>query len=98
MSRSPPDGWFDTRHGGPFPFPPKRFPETCDPMYVCLCRRVTDRCVRSAIAAGARDPEAVARSCRAGSGCGGCRAVVEAMLAAAGNCEGGGRSPAEQPA
>ena len=52
-------------------------------MYVCLCRQVTDRCVKAAISAGARDPETLARFCRAGTGCGGCRATVEAMLAAA---------------
>ena len=54
-------------------------------MYVCLCRRVTDRCVQAAIAAGARDPETLARSSRAGTGCGGCWSTVEAMLVAAGN-------------
>lgn len=52
-------------------------------MYVCLCRQVTDRCVRAAIAAGARDRETLARTCRAGTGCGGCLATVEAMLLAA---------------
>lgn len=52
-------------------------------MYVCLCRQVTDRCVAAAIEAGARDPESLARSCRAGTGCGGCRGTVEAILQAA---------------
>jgi bacterioferritin-associated ferredoxin len=52
-------------------------------MYVCLCRQVTDRCVHAAIAAGARDAESLGRMCRAGTGCGGCRATVEAMLLAA---------------
>ena len=67
-------------------------------MYVCLCRRVTERGVRAAIGAGARDCDAVARSCRAGSGCGGCRAVVEAMLAAAGVHDGGRESAPEKVA
>lgn len=53
-------------------------------MYVCLCRRVTDRCIKDAIEAGARDPETLIRCSRAGTGCGGCRATVDAMLAAAG--------------
>ncbi len=55
-----------------------------DPMYVCHCRQVTDRCIRAAIADGAIDPETLARSCRAGTGCGGCLGLVEAMLVAAG--------------
>lgn len=53
-------------------------------MYVCLCRRVTDRCIEEAIEAGARDPESIIRCSRAGTGCGGCRSTVDAMLAAAG--------------
>ena len=52
-------------------------------MYVCLCRQVTDRSVVAAIEAGARDRETLARTCRAGTGCGGCLATVEAMLQAA---------------
>ncbi|MGH9153607.1 MAG: (2Fe-2S)-binding protein [Acidimicrobiales bacterium] len=52
-------------------------------MYVCLCRRVTDRCVEAAIAAGARDVDAVGRLCRAGTGCGGCRPLLEALVAVA---------------
>ncbi|MGH9150232.1 MAG: (2Fe-2S)-binding protein [Acidimicrobiales bacterium] len=52
-------------------------------MYACLCRRVTDRCVRAAIAGGAGDIEAVGRACGAGTGCGGCQVLVEAMLGAA---------------
>ncbi len=53
-------------------------------MYVCLCRGVTERCVRRAIAAGAHDVAAIGRSCRAGTRCGGCHELVEAMLLAAG--------------
>jgi bacterioferritin-associated ferredoxin len=52
-------------------------------VYVCLCRQVTDRCVVAAIEAGARDRESLVRTCRAGTGCGGCLATVEAMLRAA---------------
>jgi bacterioferritin-associated ferredoxin len=51
-------------------------------MYVCLCRRVTDRCVHAAIAGGARDMETLTSTCQAGTGCGGCRSLVAAMLSA----------------
>jgi bacterioferritin-associated ferredoxin len=53
-------------------------------MYVCQCRRVTDVCVRAAVAAGARDLDTIRRLCGASARCGGCRPVVEAILVAAG--------------
>jgi bacterioferritin-associated ferredoxin len=59
-------------------------------MYVCLCRRVTDRCVHAAIASGARDLETLTTTCRAGTGCGGCLASVASILSATTVEEGAG--------
>ena len=54
-------------------------------MLVCHCRRVSDRQIASAVAAGAHEPRAVVRATHAGTGCGGClsslRAVIEQALA-----------------
>ena len=50
-------------------------------MYVCLCRAVTDRCVRAAVEDGARDPAEVGGRCGAGTRCGGCLPALQAMLA-----------------
>ena len=50
-------------------------------MFICHCRAVTDRAIRTAIEAGAADPRAVGRSCGAGSRCGGCWPALEALLA-----------------
>ncbi len=50
-------------------------------MHVCHCRAVTDRAVRQAIEAGARDEWALADHCRAGSGCGGCWSALRQLLA-----------------
>ena len=41
-------------------------------MWVCHCKGVTDRQIRSAISAGARTAVEIATHCRAGTGCGGC--------------------------
>jgi bacterioferritin-associated ferredoxin len=51
-------------------------------VYVCLCQGVTDRKVRKAIGHGATTVEEVGRACGAGTGCGGCRPEIEAMLCA----------------
>lgn len=59
-------------------------------MYVCLCRKVTDRCVHAAIASGARDLETLTSTCRAGTGCGGCLASVASILSAITVDEGAG--------
>jgi bacterioferritin-associated ferredoxin len=53
-------------------------------MIVCLCRSVTDRAIRAAIDAGATTMEEVGQACRAGTGCGACRIVIEEMLDEAG--------------
>lgn len=49
-------------------------------MWVCLCKGVTDRQVRSAVARGARTPLEISARCRAGSGCGGCLPEVCRIL------------------
>ena len=49
-------------------------------MYVCLCRRVTDRKVNAAIEAGASDSDEVTRRCGAGSRCGGCVPLIEELF------------------
>jgi len=49
-------------------------------VYVCICHAVTEDVVRAHIAAGARDEEAVGRSCRAGTGCGSCLPRICALL------------------
>lgn len=50
-------------------------------MLVCHCRRINDRTIREAIDAGARTTEDVGDSCGAGTGCGGCKPAVSALLA-----------------
>lgn len=50
-------------------------------MVVCHCNAVNDRVIRSEILAGALDAEDVAQRCDAGTRCGSCRPVVEALLA-----------------
>jgi bacterioferritin-associated ferredoxin len=49
-------------------------------MWVCLCKGVTDREIRAAIAAGARTPVEISARCRAGTGCGGCQPEVCRLL------------------
>jgi len=41
-------------------------------MYTCICERVRECDVRSAISRGARTEESVGRACGAGTGCGTC--------------------------
>ena len=51
-------------------------------MIVCLCRGVSDRQVRLAIANGAASLREVAATCHAGRGCGACHEQIEGMLPA----------------
>lgn len=53
-------------------------------MMLCHCRAVTDREVREAIAAGARDPYEIEDRCGAGGDCGSCRVLIEVELDEAG--------------
>jgi bacterioferritin-associated ferredoxin len=49
-------------------------------MIVCHCKGVSDRAIRRAVRNGARSVHQVARSCAAGSGCGGCYSVIEEIM------------------
>lgn len=53
-------------------------------MVVCHCNVVADREIRAEILAGALDVDDVAARCTAGTRCGGCRPVIEAIFAEAG--------------
>jgi bacterioferritin-associated ferredoxin len=53
-------------------------------MFVCHCRAVTDREIREAIAAGARDLDEVGSRCGAGITCGGCCPLIQELLAESG--------------
>ena len=50
------------------------------PMYVCVCQAVPERELREAVAAGARDLEALSESLGVCTGCGTCREAVEALI------------------
>jgi bacterioferritin-associated ferredoxin len=49
-------------------------------LIVCSCHGITDREIRRLARAGASTARQVAESCGAGSGCGGCRSSVVAIL------------------
>lgn len=69
-------------------------------MVICHCHAVNDRTIREAVAAGAVDADALAERCGAGTRCGSCVPVVEAIIATAAAAGGalvgirGGRVPA----
>ena len=50
-------------------------------MIVCHCHAVTDRTIRQAVRAGARTVKQVGQRCGAGTGCGGCKLSVAAVVA-----------------
>lgn len=52
-------------------------------MVVCHCHAINDRRIREEVASGALDAAALAERCGAGTRCGSCVPVVEAILAAA---------------
>jgi len=47
---------------------------------VCHCQGVSERQVRKAVREGARSVRQVARACRAGRMCGGCRPVISEII------------------
>ena len=49
-------------------------------MYVCICARVRECEVRSAIRLGARDEDAVGDACGAGTGCGTCHERIGELI------------------
>ncbi len=49
-------------------------------MLVCHCKKVHCRTVRAAIRGGAEDVDSVGVACGAGTGCGGCRPLVGALV------------------
>jgi bacterioferritin-associated ferredoxin len=56
-------------------------------MFVCMCRAVTLRTIRTAIEAGADSVESVERRCGAGGDCGSCHDEIADILRAA--CQDG---------
>ncbi len=49
-------------------------------MLVCHCKAISEEDVRQAVRQGARTRRQVARSCGAGSRCGGCVPVIDEIL------------------
>jgi bacterioferritin-associated ferredoxin len=56
-------------------------------MVVCHCKGLSERELRSAIRSGAATPRDLARTCGAGSVCGGCRPVLDELLDAHASAE-----------
>jgi assimilatory nitrate reductase electron transfer subunit len=50
-------------------------------MIVCHCNGVSDRTIRRALRTGCRTRGEIARACGAGRGCGGCREVIDEVMA-----------------
>jgi bacterioferritin-associated ferredoxin len=49
-------------------------------LLVCHCHRICDRTIRESILEGARSIAEIGASCRAGTGCGGCRPAIAGLL------------------
>jgi bacterioferritin-associated ferredoxin len=49
-------------------------------MFVCICRAVTGKRIREAIAAGASTVDEVEMHCGAGGDCGSCREEIEGII------------------
>jgi bacterioferritin-associated ferredoxin len=50
-------------------------------VYVCICNRVRESEIRTAVRRGAADEETVAEACGAGTGCGTCLERIIELLA-----------------
>jgi bacterioferritin-associated ferredoxin len=50
------------------------------PLLVCHCHRICDRTIRESIREGARSIAEIGDTCRAGTGCGGCRPAIAGLL------------------
>jgi bacterioferritin-associated ferredoxin len=53
-------------------------------MVVCHCEAVSDRAVDAAVTSGAQTVADITALCRAGGGCGGCHASLQALIDAVG--------------
>ena len=49
-------------------------------MYVCICRRVTDKTIRQCAREGACTVDEVGNMCRAGTDCGNCQDMIEDLI------------------
>ena len=49
-------------------------------MIVCHCHALSDRDIRASVQGGATSAAAVGDACGAGTGCGGCMDLVEALV------------------
>ena len=49
-------------------------------VYVCACKRISDRTVEAAIASGADTVDEVGARCGAGIRCGGCHPYIQEVL------------------
>ncbi len=51
-----------------------------EPMFVCICKAVTDSQIHESIDGGAQSREEVTRVCGAGGECGACHNMIEDIL------------------
>ena len=49
-------------------------------MLICHCHAVNDTTIRRCVAEGARSESEVGEACGAGSGCGGCRPMIDRLI------------------
>jgi bacterioferritin-associated ferredoxin len=66
-------------------------------MYVCVCRSVTDRQIRSAAAEGIRDLEGLRAHLGVAANCGRCAECALAILQPSGGIDGGGTQGPVEP-
>ncbi len=71
-------------------------------MFLCICKAVTDRAVKAAIASGAGSIDEVGKCTGAGTDCGSCRLKIARELSRAAESSSSGASvvaePSAQPA